>query len=477
MTNRGNRKMDGNALLYSTTLHLLFATICISLLFAGTAAAAWQERLAGRGTSPSLTIDAHGVSHVVLINEHDNALVHVSYGANGSMTKETIPVSQPHNVSIATDKVGNLHMALTTGGTPGSLQYTVKHGKTWSSYQAVDPLGAFSVKIATGPDNQPHIAYSNGQSLMHASFDGTNWTIEEIPTGPYGAAASAIVVADDGTVHIAYANLAVCDAIKPPGGGWTNSCTGDGGFYPSLALNLKGMPHLSYTTGNAYTGDLRYAHLTDSGWIIETIDSEAIVQGSVNGSAIAVDASGIPKITYIKDNGAQRDPTTWAYATKSTGSWQITAIDHSPLQICCAGLALDSAGLAHAMASSDDLVVYGSLPQPDMTARWLDLTQSLNPKGGLIVSGHLNVINQGNSPANGFKVSYYLSADDSLDASDTLLSSQKIGVLAGRATDKLKFSFKPAGSVSGQFIIASLTSGSPQKEASVANNIAVQMVP
>jgi hypothetical protein len=90
------------------------------------------------------------------------------------------------------------------------------------------------------------------------------------------------------------------------------------GQYSSIALDVFGYPHISYTWSSDDDNDLKYAAWTGSSWLIEIADA-----GPEAGqyTSIALDASDNPHISYF-----QASDFSLKYATRN-GSWTTQTVD------------------------------------------------------------------------------------------------------------------------------------------------------
>jgi hypothetical protein len=115
------------------------------------------------------------------------------------------------------------------------------------------------------------------------------------------------------------------------------------GEFPSIALDPRGMPHISYsyytTAGPDPDYDLRAAHYEGTDWFVETIDAE-----SVRGwfTSLAYDSKGHPHIAYYDVYGGDV-----RYAYHDGVIWQKEAIDLGGKVGYYASLALDSLDQPH----------------------------------------------------------------------------------------------------------------------------------
>jgi hypothetical protein len=134
----------------------------------------------------------------------------------------------------------------------------------------------------------------------------------------------------------------VASAPAMADGGWTiqtvDSTVNLGlGYFPSLALDSSGNPHISYWDTTNY--DLKYASWNGTAWSIQTVDGA----GNVGfDSSLALDSSGNPRISYYDyDNDALK------YASWSGTAWKIETVDSTGDVGSNSSLALDSFGNPH----------------------------------------------------------------------------------------------------------------------------------
>lgn len=124
--------------------------------------------------------------------------------------------------------------------------------------------------------------------------------------------------------------------------------------YPSLALDSNAQPHISYRDGS--DDAVKHTWRGESGWIIETVDSETMY----GGTWIDLDANDYPHITYGKNGGLQ-------YAYYDGATWHSFSVYEDLYYY--SSLELDSQSLPHIayLVGDGDPVMYAHFDGTDWT--------------------------------------------------------------------------------------------------------------
>jgi hypothetical protein len=239
---------------------------------------------------------------------------------------------------------------------------------TWGT-DTVDSPGTVGLwtSIALDSSGDPHISYYD-QTNLNLKYARQLlpwlWVTETVDSAGRVGEFSSIALDPIGYPHIAYVefvsigNRDLKYARKLPGGGWsaeTVDAEGDVGWFPSIAVDSSGQPHISYYDfdNGSGAGKLKYARRTTSGnWSIETVDSAGDVGAY---TSIALDSSGRPHISYFDfTNGnlkyARRVCTTVEGKSGALGTfcfWSKVTVDAGDVTSGFTSIALDSSGLPH----------------------------------------------------------------------------------------------------------------------------------
>ena len=177
------------------------------------------------------------------------------------------------------------------------------------------------------------------------------WRVET--SAPAYARHGSLVVDRDGVPHIAYCGANTLHYATRTVLGWTStlvsseSCTAT-----AVVIDANNRPRIVYQHAG-----LKYAYLTDSGWQIETVDTEIISDLRLS---IALDSSQRPHVlyaTYTTTGGVLK------YARRLAATWTITAVkpDDRTHPHGMPDLAMDTADHPHICyaTTTEDVIRYG----------------------------------------------------------------------------------------------------------------------
>ena len=204
--------------------------------------------------------------------------------------------------------------------------------------------------IKVDSDGNPHIAYSGKPSLGYASWNGSGWNIQQIPSYAF---AHDLALDANGNPHITLGSLAYATWN---GTGWNfQTVTTDYTVYSSLALDSSGNPHVAYVTGDK----LKYATRNGSNWTTQTVDTSPEIGLSVS---LALDPNDTPYIMYcthssfVDDNGIATSSVNIRLAVWKNSRWNIEPVLSSSNLISFGNMVLDSKGYPHFIASKGHFI-------------------------------------------------------------------------------------------------------------------------
>ena len=347
------------------------------------------------GANSSLALDSSGNPHLTYSNNTHSDLKY-AYWIQGNWTIETIEKGGTvgTSTSLALDASDNPHVSYDEYPT-GGIKYASWNGSTWS-VQSLDPNGAYS-SLALDTNAAPHISYCfywanyipPCNELRYAHYTGGNWEFETVASGGWLGEYNSLALDNNGNPHISYFDFtgtALKYAYKT-GANW-NIETIDAGVLleqaTSLALDAQGNPHVSYAVTYDYdvqnnVRDLRYAHRTANGWVVETVDGDGFV-GMY--SSLALDQSGKPHISYF-----DRTQDALKYASRTGKRWVTEIVDASGSVGKFTSLALDSGDRAHISYQAQDRQALKYARQFDggWTIQTIDKTDDVGRYGSLAV--------------------------------------------------------------------------------------------
>jgi hypothetical protein len=155
-------------------------------------------------------------------------------------------------------------------------------------------------------NNFPHIAYSDSATnqikyvRIVCQFIFCGWSTEVVDTGLMPAVRRSA----DGKVHVAYfAGGAVRYAVRgctgsSCSGTWSLQIVGQTGgsiaFFPGLALDSAGGPHIVFVRNPFGAGELVYARRWRFGWNLEVADVDI---STTANTSIALDANNVRHVS------------------------------------------------------------------------------------------------------------------------------------------------------------------------------------
>jgi len=289
--------------------------------------ARWNSSYAGLitqriapGYATDMILDAHDNPNI-LYRVIRGGLWYASWtGLN--WTIQTVDTTTPVYAALALDSHDNPHAAYSTGQT---LKYASRSGSTWT-IEIVDNGTDIPIHLSLALDSndKPYILYSN-QDWKLATLENSGWNIQNVPLPAYSypdalVSVGNMVLDSTGHPHLIYSigSAGGDDTIKYArwnGFYWETQTVASGlnleyiGNLGFLALDSLDYPHISYVISGF---QLMYAGWTGVDWSIQTVDSV----GARSPVYLAVDSNRIPHIS-VRTGSTGLQPMHLMYATAS----------------------------------------------------------------------------------------------------------------------------------------------------------------
>jgi hypothetical protein len=225
------------------------------------------------------------------------------------------------------------------------LKYASRSDGVWSNEFIGDKVKN-SATLALDSTDTPHSAYFDDVSnaLTYGMRAAGVWTAEALH-GNYPAVNDPFLVLDSqDQPRIAAGSpfnsqYYVRYAMKSPGGWSYETIAGPqaNGYDLSMALDSTGTPHLSLVNGS-YPDDLWYATRTGAGWQVETVDHSVNWEVG-NLTSLAVDSFDRPHIGYYVQTPDYNNELRYAHLTASGWLTETVHVARYPSSVC---LRLDS---------------------------------------------------------------------------------------------------------------------------------------
>ena len=223
----------------------------------------------------------------------------------------------------------------------------------------------------------------------------SNYTIESHETDEMGQWPSIAVGADD-TLHISYYHLTDGDLkyVTNASGAWMAEVVdgaGDRGAHSSLALDADGHPHIAYQERDLKTnpevGSLVYATKASGSWQITMVDEGF---GLAEYNSLALDANGKAHVSYYDEQNKDLK-----YATNASGTWVTSAIVTEGTVGQYTSIVISSQG--HVTIGYLDMSVYDPMVVSNASGAWVSQSVDTDGTAGKFVSlgmdsaGHLHM--------------------------------------------------------------------------------------
>jgi hypothetical protein len=178
-------------------------------------------------------------------------------------------------------------------------------------------------------NGRPHMVYGD-KRLFYAWHDGLSWQREIISTN--WVFYPSIALDDLGRPHVAYAQPDGLWYAYRSDNEWHYVSLLEGAYFTSIALDSAGYPHIAYSSSNR----LVYVHQNANGWYWYEVDTSPLFKVNLS---LVLDAADHAHISYL--NAGE----TVGYAHWTGSQWQLETFDAWPnpnLSWSSSSIALDS---------------------------------------------------------------------------------------------------------------------------------------
>lgn len=328
----------------------------------------------------SMVTDSSGVIHLTYMNDYGIYYAKSTDGTNWAVEEVAGPGSGEHP-SIDVDSTGIPHVAYRDYN-QHMLVYAKREGGSWS----VEELGSGTkedIEVKVASDDTPRICFFHGDSAYLASWGGSQWSIERVPTGRGVKGWGVRMLLDgDGRPHLLYREIAEnYTAIKyarKDTEGWVQDVVAyrDPSDL-SFALDSTGLPAVAYTYYNSSLGSpvLAYVKWTGSTWV------ESRVLDSYTIFTLVMDLSDRPHLICVKSGEGLVD-MHW------TGTaWESDVIDITVTSTYVDDITADtdSEGRLHVAYNTDGHLKYAHWTGSRWDTQWVDMSEDVGESCSLTV--------------------------------------------------------------------------------------------
>ena len=277
----------------------------------------WQlDTVDTNGAKPSLAVDADGVPHIAYLLEAMPGFVKYAVPNNDGWDISTISTGYFY---------GPLDIQVSGQGVPQisyhdhdneDAAYAILVDGQWQVETISHPgHDGWDNNLAIDSSGRPHIVsidpsqFGSKSGVEYATFDGQNWTVEEVGSGsvPYEFG-SFIALDSQDRPHVVWFDDDEKDLkyATNDGTGWvvtTVESQGDVGRYASLAIDSQDNPVISYYQPDGNTsGYIKVARWDGARWDIQRVDKlENVFTGFLGArktSSIVLDGNDNPIVAY-----------------------------------------------------------------------------------------------------------------------------------------------------------------------------------
>ena len=263
---------------------------------------------------------------------------------SAAFTWEFEDVGRGTKPALALSTDGTPNVAFMLEAMPGFVKNAVRNGASWDVTTVAEGYFYGPLDLAIGPDDEVHITYHDHQEATFqpdkgdavyatlASLEADGWQVRAVFDGGHDGWDNRITVDAQGRPHMSAIDPRDFDGdgveyyFRDDAGDWQVETIGTGPltyqFATAIAIDPDGTPHIAYH--DQRDGDLALASRGDSGWSIQTVDSEG---ETGKYSSLVITPDGRFHISYLTKTGNRSGMVK--YATRGPGdtAWQISEID------------------------------------------------------------------------------------------------------------------------------------------------------
>ena len=305
----------------------------------------------GTGLTAGVT-DSNGQIHMTYVNSNPFGLYYVK-NSGSLLTTERIVDGVVSDPSIAVDSNNLPHISYSTSGC-NCVKYAHHNGSGWEFSTIYELSGdpvfqySYSTSIELDSENNPMIVFSGvvyiqspasyTYKLYFSSFNGTNWTVDELAQSSLSIGTSLdFELNNTGIPYIAYYDEYDSNSLKIMSlvnGSWTVapfSVNSNSGYYSSdrnsISMKFDSADNLHLSYYYISSQDLYYAYrgVGDSTFTYTPVNTLGST-GTMN--SLVLDSNDNPRIAYYDDYYGELD---YAYCNSScetsSSSWTSERLD------------------------------------------------------------------------------------------------------------------------------------------------------